>query len=178
MDLSQTVTGRLHFFDACFEGYPFAKFQVCEMSSFPVDQSIILRHVEDQPDCPPQKTQTSWIEFRNPSTDWNGLSHPRFECTVGSTFFPMFHVVFLRKVDLKMDEFENFLRFMAWFTFLQVRPSVDLVGSGELSTEKLWSQVSEATVGWMFWKMCEIFHWISGIMTLRNKSSMIVWAFS
>ena len=27
---------------------------------------------------------------------------------------------------------------------------VDLVGSGELSTEKLWSQVSEATVGWTF----------------------------
>lgn len=55
MDLSQSVTGRLHFFDACFEGYPFATFQGCEMSSFPVDQSIILRHFEDQPDCSPQK---------------------------------------------------------------------------------------------------------------------------
>ena len=38
---------------------------------------------------------------------------------------------------------------MARFMVLQ-SDLVDLVGSGELSTEKLWSQVSEATVGWTF----------------------------
>lgn len=177
MDLSQTVTGRLHFFDACFEGYPFAKFQVCEMSSFPVDHSIFLRHFEDQPNCSPQKTKTSWIEFRNPSKDWNGLSQLWMYSWV-NILFPYFMWCFYIRVDLKMDGFENFLSFMAWFIFLQVRPSVDSC--------RFWWVVHWEVMVTSFWGNCGL-DVLKNVWNcpldfrdydLNNKSSMIAWAFS
>lgn len=59
----------------------------------------------------------------------------------GQHFFPYFMWCFYIKVDLKMDGFQIFSD--SW----PQSDRTDLVGSGELSTEKLWSQVSEANCG-------------------------------
>ena len=99
---------------------------------FPVDHSIFLRHFEDQPDC---SESSSAIP---PKTE---MGYPSFEWKLWSRYFsPCFLWCFY--IRLRFPQ-------IIWpdFTFLQIpnRPLI-LVGSGELSTEKLWSQVSEANL--------------------------------
>lgn len=87
MDLSQTVTGRLHFFDACFEGYPFATFQVCEISSF----LLIILYFYDI-----LRTNQIVPHGKMHRESSSGIL-PGLNVQLGQHFFPIFHVVFLHK---------------------------------------------------------------------------------
>ena len=83
------------------------------------------------------------------SFQWLKMGYPSFEWKLWSTYFsPCFLWCFYIKVDFEDGWILKFPQII-WpdFTFLQIpnRPLI-LVGSGELSTEKLWSQVSEANL--------------------------------